>query len=101
MPNEHETPLELFSGPNVSETGIPNDPADDSIPDDGKYTRQEFFLPISGFVWLYPEEVEVVDHPAFQRLSRINQLGQSYLVFRGATQNDSSTPSALYRLSSG
>ncbi|TWB07386.1 hypothetical protein [Bradyrhizobium stylosanthis] len=47
--------------------------------------RQEFFLPVSGFIWFYPEEVKVIDHPAFQRLSRINQLGQAHLVFRGAT----------------
>jgi len=50
-----------------------------------KAERQEFFLPVSGFVWLFPEEVEVVDHPAFQRLGRIYQLGQAYLVYRGAT----------------
>lgn len=46
---------------------------------------QELFLPISGFVWLHPEELAIVNHPAFQRLSRIYQLGQAYLVFRGAT----------------
>lgn len=50
-----------------------------------KAERQEFFLPVTGFVWFYPEEVHVIDHPAFQRLGRINQLGQAYLVFRGAT----------------
>jgi HD superfamily phosphohydrolase len=50
-----------------------------------KADRQEFFLPVSGFVWLFPEEVLIVNHPAFQRLGRIYQLGQSYLVFRGAT----------------
>jgi HD superfamily phosphohydrolase len=50
-----------------------------------KAERQEFFLPVSGFVWLFPEEVTIVNHPAFQRLGRIYQLGQSYLVFRGAT----------------
>ena len=50
-----------------------------------KADRHEFFLPISGFVWLFPEEVSVVNHPAFQRLGRIYQLGQSYVVFRGAT----------------
>jgi HD superfamily phosphohydrolase len=54
-------------------------------PDSSKADRQEFYLPVSGFVWLYPEEVAVVDHPAFQRLGRIYQLGQAYLVFRGAT----------------
>ena len=47
--------------------------------------RQEFFLPVSGFVWFYPEEVKVIDHPAFQRLSKIYQLGQAHYVFRGAT----------------
>ena len=50
-----------------------------------KHTRQEFFLPVSGFVWLYREEVEVVNHPIVQRLSRIYQLGQTYMVYRGAT----------------
>jgi HD superfamily phosphohydrolase len=43
------------------------------------------FLPISGFVWFYPEEIKVIDHPAFQRLGKVYQLGQAYLVFRGAT----------------
>lgn len=47
--------------------------------------RQEFFLPVTGFVWLYPEEVTVVNHPAFQRLGRVYQLGQTYFVYRGAT----------------
>jgi HD superfamily phosphohydrolase len=47
--------------------------------------RQEFFLPVSGFVWLYPEEVKIVNHPAFQRLGRVYQLGQTYFVYRGAT----------------
>lgn len=50
-----------------------------------KAERQEIFIPISGFVWLYPEEVKVINHPAFQRLSRIYQLGHTYLVYRGAT----------------
>ena len=50
-----------------------------------KADRQEIFLPVSGFVWLHPEEISVVNHPAFQRLGRIYQLGQSYVVFRGAT----------------
>jgi HD superfamily phosphohydrolase len=50
-----------------------------------KAERQELFLPVSGFVWFYPEEIQIINHAAFQRLSRINQLGQAYLVFRGAT----------------
>lgn len=50
-----------------------------------KAERQEIFLPVSGFVWLYPEEIKVINHPIFQRLGNINQLGQTYLVYRGAT----------------
>ncbi len=42
-------------------------------------------MPVTGFAWFYPEELEVINHPAFQRLGRINQLGQAHLVFRGAT----------------
>jgi len=59
----------------------PSEPAEAS----SKADRQEFFLPVNGFVWFYPEEVEIINHPAFQRLARINQLGQAYYVFRGAT----------------
>jgi HD superfamily phosphohydrolase len=51
----------------------------------GPESRQELFLPVSGFVWFYPEEMKVIDHPAFQRLGRVYQLGQAYHVFRGAT----------------
>jgi HD superfamily phosphohydrolase len=61
------------------------DPAPIAPKPSRKSHRQELFLPVSGFVWLYPEEVSIVNHPAFQRLSRIYQLGQSHLVFRGAT----------------
>lgn len=50
-----------------------------------KANRQEFFLPVTGFMWLYREEVKIVDHPAFQRLAKIYQLGQAHLVYRGAT----------------
>lgn len=46
---------------------------------------QEFFIPVHDFVRFTDEEVEIIDHPAFQRLGRIYQLGQSFLVYRGAT----------------
>lgn len=47
--------------------------------------ENELFLPVHGFVDLLEEEVAVLNHPALQRLGRIYQLGQSNLVFRGAT----------------
>lgn len=56
---------------------------------DGRATRpedrQELFLPVWGFVWFFPEEVEVIDHLAFQRLRGVYQLGQAHIVYPGAT----------------
>jgi hypothetical protein len=46
---------------------------------------QEIFVPIHGFVRFTDEEMEVINHPAFQRLGEIYQLGQAHLVYRGAT----------------
>jgi HD superfamily phosphohydrolase len=41
--------------------------------------------PIYGFISLPSERVfDVLEHPAFQRLRRITQLGLSYLVYPGA-----------------
>jgi hypothetical protein len=71
--------LPLVDEPVIEPTGEQSDEPS------SKAERQEFFLPVTGFVWFFPEEVEVINHPAFQRLGRINQLGQAYLVFRGAT----------------
>jgi len=47
--------------------------------------NQEFFIPVHGFIALTPEELQIVNHPSFQRLGRVFQLGQSHLLFRGAT----------------
>ena len=47
--------------------------------------QQEFYLPVHGFVWFYPEEVEIINHPAFQRLDGLHQLGLAHLIYRGAT----------------
>lgn len=51
----------------------------------GSSRTQEFCVPIHDYVWLTEEEIRVVDHPAFQRLGDIYQLGQVRLVYRGAT----------------
>ncbi len=46
---------------------------------------QELFIPVHGHVLLYPEEIAVIDHPSFQRLRRVRQLGMAHMVFPGAT----------------
>jgi HD superfamily phosphohydrolase len=46
---------------------------------------QELFLPVHGHVLLYPEEIAIIDHPSFQRLRRVRQLGLAHMVFPGAT----------------
>lgn len=46
---------------------------------------QEFFLPVHGYVRLTQHEVEVINHPAFQRLRRTRQLGFAHLIFPGGT----------------
>ncbi len=49
------------------------------------FSTQEFLIPVHQFVEYSEREVEIIDHPAFQRLFEIQQLGQTNLVFRGAT----------------
>lgn len=49
------------------------------------HPEHEFYIPVHGFVTLTKDEVAIVNHPAFQRLGEIMQLGQSHLVYRGAT----------------
>jgi len=53
--------------------------------DDPNERLGETLLPVSGMVRLTPRELEVISHPAFQRLFEIHQLGQTHLVYRGAT----------------
>src|SRR5207245_9288529 len=47
----------------------------------GAAPEQEFFIPVHGQVRLTPPEVRVVNHPAFQRLADVYQLGQVHYVF--------------------
>ncbi|MCY3813875.1 MAG: HD domain-containing protein [Gammaproteobacteria bacterium] len=48
------------------------------------YETQELFVPVHGFVSLTTREMEVINHPALQRLRRTRQLGFAHLVFPGA-----------------
>lgn len=54
-------------------------------PQDRNELTKETLLPVTGMVRLSPRELEIVDHPAFQRLFEIYQLGQTNVVYRGAT----------------
>ena len=58
------------------------EPNPDPDPDD---LTEETLLPVSGMVRLSRRELQVIDHPAFQRLFEVYQLGQTNLVYRGAT----------------
>lgn len=53
--------------------------------DDLHRPLQEIFIPVWSQVRLSQAEMRVIDHPAFKRLATIYQLGQTHLVFRGAT----------------
>ncbi len=45
----------------------------------------EMFLPVHGFVWYSEAEHRIIDHPLFQRLKRVRQLGLAHQVYPGAT----------------
>lgn len=57
----------------------------DSDKENDQTKMQELLLPVHGYVKLYPEEIAIVDHPAFQRLRRMRQLGFAHMVFPGGT----------------
>jgi HD superfamily phosphohydrolase len=68
-----------------------NGPADGALlpvptrEDERTRLTKETLLPVTGMVRLSRRELDVIDHPAFQRLFEIYQLGQTNLVYRGAT----------------
>ena len=45
---------------------------------------QELFVPVHGHILLYPEEIAIIDHPSFQRLRRVRQLGLAHSSLSGA-----------------
>lgn len=57
----------------------------EDVPDGELGDDQEFFIPIHDFIRFNEEEIQVINHPAFQRLGKVYQLGQAHFVFRGAT----------------
>lgn len=59
----------------------PSTDSSDQLTELGKET----LLPVTGMVRLSRRELRVIDHPAFQRLFEIYQLGLAHLVYRGAT----------------
>lgn len=54
---------------------------DELGPEKGKV----FTDPVHGDILLMPIEVAIIDSPAFQRLRRVRQLGNTHLVYPGAT----------------
>ena len=81
-------------------SGTPVEPADrvpvDNEPDgpttetetvDDDYEYQELLDPIHQFIRFSQREIRIINHPAFQRLFRMQQLGQTSIVYRGATHN--------------
>jgi HD superfamily phosphohydrolase len=46
---------------------------------------QEFYVPIHEFIRFSEEELAIINHPSFQRLGKVYQLGQSHYVYRGAS----------------
>ncbi|WP_165847691.1 HD domain-containing protein [Ammonifex thiophilus] len=51
---------------------------------DEKSKEHTFRDPIHGFIRVSTAERKIIDHPVFQRLRRIKQLGLGYYVFHGA-----------------
>lgn len=64
-----------------TEPGVIGEDVVATIPED----LQEYFIPVWEHVRLWPSEVRLLDHPAMARLGDIYQLGQTHLVYRGAT----------------
>ena len=79
----------LFSadsnGTAPSAVGDPPSPQHGDSDDDREFLKQEFLDALHGFVRYTERELRIIDHPAFQRLFFVNQLGHTNLVFRGAT----------------
>ena len=48
-----------------------------------EYTKV-FRDPVHGDIWITELENTIIDHPLFQRLRRIKQLGPTFLVYHGA-----------------
>ena len=50
-------------------------------------SKERFFDSLHGFIHVSPEEKKLLEHPAFNRLHYLHQLGLAYLVYPGATHS--------------
>lgn len=95
--SDEQQELDGASGSPSGEAQPPQSPPEDVAPgevlveslaesqEESRLLTEETLLPVTGMVRLSRRELEVIDHPAFQRLFEIYQLGQTHLVYRGAT----------------
>jgi HD superfamily phosphohydrolase len=82
----------LDQSPNTSKFGVSSGQArevhrtTEQSPKNPRLTtkRYEIRCPIHGFIKLEPWEWDVIQHPVFQRLRRIRQLGWTDMVYPGA-----------------
>lgn len=86
LPVQHAGALDALSEVRQVVPGeISGDLGAETAPSYGRSPAQEMFLPVSGYVRLSAEEMAVIDHPGFQRLRRVRQLGLAHFVFPGGT----------------
>ena len=74
--------VQKSDSPGISENDQPSAAAQEK---EDQNKMQELLLPVHGYVKLYPEEIAIIDHPSFQRLRRMRQLGFAHMVFPGGT----------------
>lgn len=54
------------------------------VPEEEEDYKYRFRDPVHGFIRITAKEKQLIDHPYFQRLRRIKQLGVSHYIYHGA-----------------